>query len=258
MRKLLFAVVLLPAVAWAQSPFDGTWKVSLDSAKLPDKAEEIVLKDGQFACSTCVPRIQVPADGTDQTVSGSPYFDTIAVRVIDDRSIQMTSKKDGKVVFEQKSAVSSDGRTLNQEFTSYPPEGPPVTGKASSERTAEGPEGAHAISGSWRARKIADISEHALTLTFESTPDGLRMSSPTGESYDAKFDGRDYAIKGDRGGSTVSLRRVDDSTIEETMKREGKVVNINRLRVAADGRTMTVTIDDKERGTTMAFVAHKQ
>jgi hypothetical protein len=37
--------------------------------------------------------IKVKADATDQTVSGSLYFDTIVIRVVDERSIEETRGK---------------------------------------------------------------------------------------------------------------------------------------------------------------------
>ena len=49
------------------------------------------------------------------------------------------------------------------------------------------------------------------------------MSQPTGESYTAKLDGKDYPAKGSYTYNSVSLKRVDYHTIEETDKREGKV-----------------------------------
>ena len=39
MKKLLFVLLLVPVLAWAQSPFDGTWKVDLSKAKLPKKPD---------------------------------------------------------------------------------------------------------------------------------------------------------------------------------------------------------------------------
>ena len=96
------------------------------------------------------------------------------------------------------------------------------------------------------------------TVTFKSTADGLSMSAPTGESYDAKFDGKDYPIKGDPGASMVSLKRVDERTIEETIKRDNKVVTVNRLTLSPDGRTLNFVTDNKEQGTTMTFAAKKQ
>jgi hypothetical protein len=258
--KTVFLVAMLfaPAVATAQSPFDGTWKVDVASAKFSEKPDQLLLQDGRYTCSTCVPPVNIKSDGTDQAVAGSKYFDTMAVKVIDDHTIQFTAKKDGKVVFEGKDSVASDGATLTEQFTSYPPAGQPVNGKVTSERVAKGPAGAHAVSGSWRTKKAEEFSENALTVTFKSTPDGLSMSVPTGEAYDAKFDGKDYAVKGDRGGSMVSLKRIDAQTVEETTKRDGKVVSVARIIADPDGKTLRFTIDDKERGTTMSYAARKQ
>src|ERR1035438_3405997 len=35
MKKLLFLLLLVPVLGWAQSPFDGTWKVDLSKTKRP-------------------------------------------------------------------------------------------------------------------------------------------------------------------------------------------------------------------------------
>jgi hypothetical protein len=48
------------------------------------------------------------------------------------------------------------------------------------------------------------------------TADGLKMSDPNGNSYDAKFDGKDDPIQGDPGHTMVSLKRIGNDTIEET------------------------------------------
>jgi hypothetical protein len=252
-RLMLAAALLVPAAALAQGPLDGTWKVDVSSVKFPEKPDQYVLANGRYACSTCVPAVDVKADGTDQKITGSKYRDTVAVTMVDDRTVRFTSKKDGKVVSEGTTRVAADGNTLTEEFKSYPPAGEPVTGKVTSQRVAKGPAGSHAISGSWRATKAGEFSDSAVTVTFKSTADGLSMSSPTGESYDAKFDGKDYPVKGDRGGTMVY-----DRTIEETAKRDGKVVGVARLAVAPDGRTLNFTYDDKERGTTMTYQAKKQ
>jgi hypothetical protein len=107
-------------------------------------------------------------------------------------------------------------------------------------------------------RKVSDISEAGLTFTYKTTADGINMSSPTGEAYEAKFDGKDYPVKGDRGGSTVMVKKVDDRTLEETIKRDGKVVGVARVAASADGKTLDVVYDDKERGTTTKYQAKKQ
>ncbi|MFZ0796644.1 MAG: hypothetical protein WCA13_05715 [Terriglobales bacterium] len=55
------------------------------------------------------------------------------------------------------------------------------------------------------------------------------MSMPTGESYTAKLDGKDYPVKGAYPYDSVSLKRINDRTIEETDKRDGKVVEVSKI-----------------------------
>jgi hypothetical protein len=51
---------------------------------------------------------------------------------------------------------------------------------------------------------------------------------------------------------------MDENTIEETDKREGKVISVARISVAPDGKSMTIAVNDKLQGTTSRFVAEKQ
>jgi hypothetical protein len=84
------------------------------------------------------------------------------------------------------------------------------------------------------------------------------MSTQTGQSYTAKLDGTEAPYKGDPGTTSVSVKKVDKNTIEETDKRDGKVISVSRMTVAADGKSMTIAWDDKLHGTTGEYVAVKQ
>ena len=257
MKKLVLVfLLLLPLLMWAQSPFDGTWKVNLGSAQFSDKPDVFALENGRYTCSTCMVKIDVKADGTDQEVPGAMSYDTLAVKQVSDKAVQLTRKKDGKVVSEATDTVSADGNTLVAEFKEYPAQGQPVTGKVEMTRVSAGPAGSHAISGSWRTQKVENVSEAGLTLTFKSTADGLTMNNPIGESYDAKFDGKDYPVKGDRAGGTVSLKKMNDSSFEETYKVNGKTVYINQI--TAQGNTLKVTSKNMIRGTTENFTLNTQ
>ena len=107
-----------------------------------------------------------------------------------------------------------------------------------STRVTKGPAGSHAISGSWRAEKLADLSQDALTWTYKTSNDGMSMKAATGESYDAKFDGKDYPYKGDPGTTSVSLKKIDANTVEETDKRDGKIISVGRMTVCARGEDL--------------------
>jgi len=258
MKKLLLPMVLLAsATLFAQSPFDGTWVTKLDTAKFPTKPNEYSLNNNMYECLTCVPKVSVKADGTDQKVTGHPYYDTMAVRVVNASSVEIIQKKDGKVMGTDTATVSADGSTLNDKFTDTTGT-QPVTGEVTSTRVSPGPAGAHAVSGSWRTSKVNTVSSNGLTVTYQGTADGLKMSDPNGNSYDAKFDGKDYPIQGDSGHTMVSLKRIGNDTIEETDTRDGKVVGVSRMTVSQDGKSIQVEYTDKERGTTTTFTMEKQ
>jgi hypothetical protein len=259
MKKLLFVLLLLPVMGWAQSPFDGTWKIDLNSAKFPEKPEVWALQNGTYQESTAVPKIDIKADGADQAVAGAKDFDTLAVKVVDGKTVEFTNKKSGKVVWHAKGMASADGKALTFEFTSYPVASKePVTGKLSYSRVSAGPAGSHAISGSWRIQKIADVSENALTATYITTADGQMFSSSTGESYDAKYDGKDYPMKGSSAGITVALKKVDARTVIQTTKRDGAIVEVSTMTVSADGGTAITKAENKLQGTTTTYTAIKQ
>ena len=258
MKKLLLGLTLLASGAlFAQTPFDGTWITKLDTAKFPTKPDKYNLANNIYECLTCVPKVSVKADGTDQKVTGHPYFDTIAVKVVNASSLEIIQKKDGKVIFSDTETISTDGKTLTDSWTDNSGT-QPVTGHATSIRVAPSPAGAHALSGSWRTDKVDNISSNGLTTTYQGTENGLKMSDQNGNSYDAKFDGKDYPINGDPGHTMVSLKRIGNDTIEETDKRDGKVVGVLRLTVAKDGKTMHAEYDDKLHGTKTSVTMEKK
>jgi hypothetical protein len=84
------------------------------------------------------------------------------------------------------------------------------------------------------------------------------MTTPTGQSYTAKLDGTEAPYKGDPGTTSVSVKRTDKNSFEETDKRDGKVIGIAKNTVSPDGKTLTVAVTDTLHGTTSQFEAKKQ
>jgi hypothetical protein len=255
----LLIALCMPAAAMAQSNFDGTWRFDLKTAKFPTKPDVYLLQDGTYECKTCIPPVKVKADGQDHPVTGHPYYDTANIKVVNDRTMEETDKKGGKVVSTSKATVSADGKTITFEFTdSSNTNAAPVTGKATETQVAAGPAGSHAVSGSWRMAKLDTISDNAITMTLKVDSDTLHMSTPTGQSYAAKLDGTDSPYKGDPGISSVSVKWIDKTTIEETDKRDGKAIATATMAVAADGKTINLTSHDLLAGTTTHISATKQ
>jgi hypothetical protein len=263
MKKLLLfwlliaLLVSVPAVA--QSAFDGTWKFNLNDAQFSKKPDVYLLQDGMYHCKTCVPPIDVKADGQDQPVTGHPYIDSMSIKVVDDHTVEEVDKKNGKTVATSKTVVSEDGKTATFDFSdSSNTNADPVTGKGTATQVAKGPAGSHASSGSWVTSKMETLSDNGLMFTYKVEDGSLSMSNPNGQSYVAKLDGTEAPYKGDPGTSSVSVKSMGKNTIEETDKREGKVISIVRMTVGADGKTMTVKVEDKLHGTKSQFTAAKQ
>ena len=251
MKKPLFPVTLLvlwmPMLAAAQSALDGTWKVDMNKVDFPKKPDVFLLQDGMYECKTCTPPYKVKADGTDQPVSGHPYIDTVAIKVVSDHEIEETDKKGGKVVSTTTVTVSPDGNTATFTFSdsSNTNGGPPVTGKGEATRVAKGPAGSNAISGSWRTSKMESLSDNATVWTYKISGDEITMTNRTGQTYTAKLDGTDAPMKGDPGTTSVSVKMRGKDTLEETDKRDGKVIGVWKMTVAADGKTAKGSYDDK-------------
>jgi hypothetical protein len=253
----LMPVLWAPASSFAQSPFDGTWRINTDQSKLSPKPYVISVNKGMYDCSSCSPMIHVKADGHDQPVTGQS-FDTANVREVNSKSVVITSKKSGKTVSEATATVSADGNTLTLKVADHPKSSnQTVNSEATFTRVGKAPAGANGISGSWRINKV-QTSEDNLLITYKSSGDELSMSQPTGESYTAKFDGKDYPVKGAYGYSSVSLRRVDPRTFGETDKRDGKVIEVDSMTVSPDGKKMTIVATGKLTGRTSTLFAEKQ
>jgi hypothetical protein len=88
------------------------------------------------------------------------------------------------------------------------------------------------------------------TVTYEESGNGVKR---TGESvaadgtktsweYTAQYDGKEYPVTGNPNADTIALKKVNDRTVEATLKKTGKVVTTARRVVSADGKTMTLSL----------------
>jgi hypothetical protein len=262
MRSMTLGIslaLLASTSALAQNAFDGTWKADVGSAQMPKKPDVYMLKGDTYSCKSCVPAITVKADGMDHAVTGHPYYDMEAVKVVDDHTIQITQKKNGKVVATATNTVAPDGKTMTFEFSdSSATNSAPVVGKGTQMRVAAGLAGAHAVSGSWRTTSFATISDNGLTTTFKVDGDMLTMTTPTGQKYTAKMDGTEAPFSGDPGLTAVSVKKMGANEIQETDKRGSKVMGVQTMTVSADGKKIHVVYRNMERGTSMSYDMNKQ
>ena len=92
-----------------------------------------------------------------------------------------------------------------------------------------------------------------ITLTIEAQPDGLKLTivgtdaegKPIHAESSPKFDGKDYPMTGNPNVDSISLKKINDHTIETSTKKDGKPMTTNRSVVSKDGKTRTSTYTGK-------------
>ena len=111
---------------------------------------------------------------------------------------------------------------------------------------------ADAYMGTWKLNeaksKITAGTPKNTNVVYEATGDNVRITSdgvsgdgnPTHIEWTGKFDGKDYPVTGDPTSDMRSYKKVDDHTLEMTVKKAGKVTTTGRIVVSADGKTRTV------------------
>jgi hypothetical protein len=90
--------------------------------------------------------------------------------------------------------------------------------------------------GKWKVNPAkSDFGE--MTVSYEQTPSGELKITADGQSYTVKPDGKEYPTP---WGVTSSWKTVDANTWETTNRANGKVVSVERVKLAPDGKSLTV------------------
>jgi hypothetical protein len=251
---LVAALALLaPGMALA-SPIDGTWRIDASTAKLPEKPDVFLIKDGVYRCRSCTPPVAIKADGTDHPIKGDPYTDMMAI-TLGARSVTEADKKAGKTVYTSVTIVSADGKTAATDFTDTSSSTTPVTGKVAYLRVAPAVPAEHPFSGSWRETAYS-ISNNHTTVTYETHGDMLTMLTGAGHGYTAKMDGTPAPYRGDPGADTVSVRKTGASLVE-SLSLKGKTIRVYTITPAPDGKTFLMKEDDTLAGTSLTVTARR-
>lgn len=249
--------LLSAAPAPRTMPLSGTWVADLDTQQgLP--TDVYLLRDGTYSCESCIPRRRYPADGTLRAVSELPQVSE-SVRIVDARTIStqivqrdltrttlMRVARDGRTA----TYVSTDRRvgiqgTLRTEYLAR--------------RTASGPTGSHAASGTWQGVRYVSVPVQLRTIVLTDRGDLLSYRSGSGYSYAARYGGTFEALSGPYdGGVTVAVRRIDRHRVVETRRRGGNAVQIRTYTVSTDGRSMEIATTDLTTNSTFRATSRRQ
>lgn len=114
-------------------------------------------------------------------------------------------------------------------------------------------------SGTWKmdpakSKYSPGPAPKSVTLKIVSDADNIKLTSdgidaagnPTHVEFTAKYDGKDYPITGVPNGDTIAVSRIDENTVESSVKKGGEVVMTVRSVVSKDGKTRTQTFRGKD------------
>ena len=113
---------------------------------------------------------------------------------------------------------------------------------------------ADANMGTWKLNeaksKLSPGIQKNITVVYAAAGDSVKVTvdgigvdgKPAHNEWTGKFDGKDYAVKGDAVSDMRAYKRVDDHTLALTGKKGGKVTITGTIAVAADGKSRTVSI----------------
>jgi hypothetical protein len=108
--------------------------------------------------------------------------------------------------------------------------------------------------GTWKLNeaksKLSPGAPKNTSVVYEAAGDNVKVTvegigsdgKPTHNEWTGKFDGKDYPVTGDPNSDRRSLKRIDDRTLELTVKKGDRVTTTGRIVVSADGKTRTVTV----------------
>jgi hypothetical protein len=253
---LLRSLLSLPVVCLtigtlsaANDPFVGKWKVNPSKSKLYDEVKVEAAGANKYTFTFGPGQVDtVVADGSDQpALSGT----TLSITVKGPNSWEVVRKMKGRTLLKAEWTLSEDGKTLNDAFTQYLPDGTTLFSEPLPngstlflpyvyDRTA----GNSGFLGTWDSASATVKKGIELEIQpYEG--DGLSFKRSDEEMVKKiKLDGKDYPDldpKGGDKGTAYSGRRVNERSLEITYKSKGKITGTWETELSTDLKTLTMT-----------------
>jgi hypothetical protein len=238
LRLLLIACLVTGTLRAANDPFVGKWKVNPSKSKLNDEMRVEVAGANRYAITFAPGAVDtIVADGSDQPgLRGT----TLSITVKGPNDWEVIRKMKGRTLLTGYWTLSEDGKTLNDAYTEYAPDGSTSSLPYVYERTA----GSSGFPGTWDSASEKVKSGIELQIQpYEG--DGLSLNSPDAEiTKKMKFDGNDYPDldPGVAPGSASSGRRLNERSLEITDKFKGKITGTRQIELSTDLKTLTMTV----------------
>ena len=248
--QLLLAGCLMAGPLWAaDNPFVGKWKVDPAKSMINDEMKVEAVGANRYAFSFGPGQVEtVVVDGSDQpALSGT----TLSIAAKGPNSWEVTRKMKGRTLLTAHWTLSQDGKTINDAFTQYLPDGTTLFSEPLPngstlflpylyERTA----GNSGFVGTWDSESAKVKAGIGLeVLPYEA--DGLSFKRSDEELAKlVKLDGNDHPDLDSNGrdrGTAYLGRRLNERSLEITEKSNGKITRTRQIELSQDLKTLTLT-----------------
>ena len=248
-QLLLIVCLVAGALGAANDPFVGKWKTNSGKSKLTDEMKVEAAGPNRYKITFAPGAIDtIVADGSDQPgLSGT----TLSITVKGPNNWRVVRKKDGRTLLSADWTLSADGKTLNDAFTQYLPDGTTLFSQPLPdgstlflpyvyERTA----GNSGFLGTWDSESARVKTGIELQIQpYEG--DGLSLKRSDEETIKRiQLNGNDYPDLDPNGrdkGTSYSGRRVNERSLDITYKLKGTITSILQVELSTDLQTLTMT-----------------
>ena len=256
LKLLLFACIaasFTASIASArENPFIGKWNLNSSLSRMPDemKVESKGPNTYSFDFGGGVGE-SIVTDGTDQPGRGGT---TLSVKADAPDTWIVERKKDGRLLLRATWKLSNDGSTLTDYYRQFESDGSTTSMDYVYQRSG----GGSGFAADWQSIKETMNSPFVLEVK-QYEGDGLAFITPMEhKTRNARLDGKDYPIEG--SARSVSIRQIDEHTLEMTEKRSGKVqsgqvIDTREIKLSPDGKrlTMIVSAPGQDKPNVMVF-----
>ncbi|HEX3423866.1 MAG TPA: hypothetical protein VHS33_10770 [Sphingomicrobium sp.] len=256
---LAAALVLSGASTHAASPFDGLWVDDLQTQMGEAGFDTYVVANGGYACDSCRPPRNYPADGKMRSVPGDNSVLSESVTVTGPRTI-VTRIVDREMTRETTMTVAPDDKTATYvSLDKWPSRTKRLRTEYVAKRVAPSPPGANAVSGSWLGIRYLEVPVEYRSVNLKQTGNSFTRSNFRHGRYTAVIGGPPVLLTGD-GQSTYKarVRAPDPRTRVETILLNGKPVVERTYRLSFDGKSMVTTVRDPKSGHVYSITSHRR
>lgn len=222
------------AVAFADSPFDGTWQ--LDPAKSQLAGDTMTFEEGGDGTLKYTDSEQSYSFKPDGSAFTTPLGQERTFKHNADGTYTSTTKNHGLLLRTTTWKLSADGNTLMVASKGTKPNGDAFRNSEKYVRTSAGT----GLVGGWKGTAVKESSPNS--LTFQTNGDDVTLTvSAVKVTWHGKLDGKDYPATGPTVPDelTVAMTGTGPNSIRLVQKIKGKTIEIARMRITSDGKTLT-------------------